>query len=116
VCWAILKCNPDKTFASSITLFGAIGHSLREPTFMLGEATSQEEFLKFLRGLKHAKVDPQSKPYLVMDSKYQRRLNPFLPFFIITDAGAHRSEHVRRELYQNWIPFFQPGYSCLFNR
>ena len=49
-------------------MYGAIGNALVEPIYMLGSATCQEEFLKFIRGLAAAKRDPNSKPFLVMDN------------------------------------------------
>ena len=68
-------------FFTSVTLFGAVGKSLKEGTlYMTAPATDIASFKKFLVELAGAVKDPYTKqrPYLVLDNH-----------------SAHRSVHVR---------------------
>jgi hypothetical protein len=51
------------------TLFGAIGTCLTESTFMIGEATSIGEVIRFIKSLAEARKDKTRKPFLVMVRK-----------------------------------------------
>jgi hypothetical protein len=73
---------------------------------MLGSATSQEEFLRFIRGMVAQKADPAVKPFVVMDNAGG---NSCLDLTISVSI-AHHSLYCREELNRSFQPFFQPGY------
>ena len=82
----------------SITLYGAIGHCLKEPVFMLGKSTNKEEFQTFIEKVVAAKVNPRQKPLLVIDNH-----------------AAHKSTAVKQLLQKHFVVFYMPAQSCEFN-
>ena len=83
----------------NFTLYGAIGSCLKDgAAYMIGEATNNRCMQAFCRQLAQERIDPSSRPFLIMDN-----------------AGAHTSPETIRVIERYFIPFHQPGYSCKFN-
>lgn len=60
----------NKSYLKSVTVFGALGASLKKPVFMGARATNQIEFRRFLDEIAWNLRNPyrRSKPYLVLDN------------------------------------------------
>ena len=86
-------------YLSSVTLFGAVGKSIRGgKLYMTADSTDIPNVKRFLVKLAGALRNPYGiRPYLVLDNH-----------------RAHRSERVREELGR-FRACFQPAYSSPFN-
>ena len=82
------------------TLFGCMGTCLRNSVFYkIGSSTSIEEVQEFFVALARQRINPNGRPFLVLDNH-----------------AAHRNVETLRIMRQHFQPLFLPAYSCQFNR
>ena len=81
-----------------MTLYAAIGRSLKHPVFHLASSTNTKDFITFLTMIRAALIDPTKPQWLLYDQ-----------------ASAHTSKEAQKILNEEWNGLRQPYASCEFN-